>query len=221
MWTSKNGRRLSEEYHESQQEAEIETLLRISGMTEFDAQKNFGSFEVTPQNRDAHFLVTNYLRGWPESGKGGRGFIIRGKLGVGKTHLCLAFLREMIYQHRVVCQYANIKITLDEAKASFDTDSVDPFHKLKRRELLFLDDLGSERATDYSLDRISDIVTYRYVNYLPTIYTCNALSWKELDRNLTASESISAQRVVQRIMERTEAVVIQGTSRRRPLKNIL
>lgn len=216
-WIEKNGRRLHKEYQEGRRRDRIERIYRSSGMSDLDRQMTFGNFRIDEKNRAARSLVQNYMSQWPESGAQGCGFIIMGRLGVGKTHLCLAFLNQMI-DNAVDCEYANVKTALDAAKETFDTHSVTPLRRIKRRDLVLLDDLGSERPTDWTVDALSGIITYRYSKYLPTVFTTNALSWKELISNLSSRDQFAAERIVERIMERNEPVVMGGTSRRKPFR---
>jgi DNA replication protein DnaC len=188
-------------------------------MAELDiTTKTFDTFQVTSQNQDAYDLVRTYIDNYPDSAAGGTGFLILGDLGVGKTHLGLAFLNEMIQRYQILCEYANVKTALDIAKESFDMRGQNPLDRMKRVDMLFLDDMGSERSTEWTVDAISTLITFRYMKYLPTVYTSNALSWDRLVGMLSGPwGTMAAERIVDRLIERSEPVIIKGESRRKPL----
>lgn len=194
-------------------------MYKISGLDLTDRDKTFENFEVNSHNRKAHFLIEEYIASWHSVGDSG--VVIMGNLGVGKTHLCLAMMNELISKHLVGCEYANVRVTLDEMKNSFDGVVINPVLRLKRRELVIFDDLGSERPTEWTLDAISSLVIWRYEHHLPTVFTTNARTWDELVEMLAGNFGrFRTERLVERILERNEAVSISGRSWRKPLERV-
>lgn len=212
---------MNEEYEQRQKEQRIEELYRFSGMDDIDRGIILHSpkIKLNQANKEVFGFAMWYSEAYPDSASGGTGFIVMGDLGVGKTWVCLAMLNYLITQKQVDCRYANVKSTLDEAKAAMDRDAIDPLYGIKRRDLLFFDDLGSERPTRWTIDALSTVVTYRYKEHLPTIYTTNARNWKELVEMLSeGQDSFHADRIVERIMERNHAILLKGKSWRKPLR---
>ena len=222
-WINAGGEKRTKKYLAGRAEILRNRLYELSGISQEDIdEKTFEAFEVTGANKDAHFLVKRYLDCYPGSAEGGLGFILMGDLGIGKTHLCIAFLIELIKLHQIQCEYANVKVILDAEKDSFDTHLQGPLDRLRRIDLLCLDDLGSERATQWTLDAISTIVTYRYNKRLPTIFTTNAIGFDALTKALAGSQGIfAAERIVDRIRERNEPAIIRGNTRRKTLVRYL
>ena len=76
--------------------------------------------------------------------------------------------------------------------------------------LLVLDDVGAEKASEWTQERIYSIVDERYVHCLPLIVTSN-LPPKELAAQ-------TGERTASRLAEMCIVVPITGTDRRKPAK---
>ena len=76
-------------------------------------------------------------------------------------------------------------------------------------KLLIIDDLGTERGTDYVLEQVYQIIDQRYKNKQPLIVTTN-LTWQEIKN----AETTAMQRIYDRIVEMCLPVQVTGTSKR-------
>ncbi len=84
------------------------------------------------------------------------------------------------------CLFISVPAFLDEIKASFDDPIPSEYEimkKYKTVDMLVLDDLGVQKVTDWSFQEIYALISYRYDNMLPTIFTSN-LSLSELAEGL-------------------------------------
>ena len=81
---------------------------------------------------------------------------------------------------------------------------------LNRYSLLIIDDLGTERNTDYMKELVFNIIDARYRSGLPMILTTN-LPMDEIKK----SNDIGYTRIYDRILERCFPVAVKGHSRRR------
>lgn len=103
----------------------------------------------------------------------------------GKTHLLIAACRAFMAKN-VSAKYTYVPILLDELRAGFqnkDDHSYDArFHFYQRVGFLGLDDLGSEVRTAWSIEKLEEIINYRYENKLPTMVTTNCLPDEFTDR---------------------------------------
>lgn len=110
--------------------------------------------------------------------------LLYGEPGRSKTHLAwamgwafLAKLRPVLYYEvielldalRVGKRFSNdpLEVNLD----SFDS----VMHRVLNYELLILDDLATEKETDFTAERLDYIVNNRFVNKKPTVITSNTL----------------------------------------------
>lgn len=92
------------------------------------------------------------------------GLLLIGEPGTGKTHLAVAALRRIIANGHegVFFDYQNlldrIRAGYDEASHSSDKEA---YRAALDAEVLLLDDLGAHRVTDWVLDTVTSIITYR------------------------------------------------------------
>lgn len=111
--------------------------------------------------------------------------LIYGPVGTGKTHLAISLmvermkrdaLRQGQYQKSYTGHYAlgSVFYDIQEACERMKPGGDDGLgNRLCKAELLVFDDLGAERLTDFTLDRVSLILRQRYNWMLPTIITTN------------------------------------------------
>ena len=135
----------------------------------------------------------------------GRSILFTGETGVGKTHLAVAIYRELIVQGKVVSE--NVKFVtapelLLEIKKTFTDSSIttesDVIDRYSNADLLILDDLGSEKTTEFAIQSLYLVIDRRNRNMRPTIITTN-LSLKEIEEKLDAriASRLSSMKVVE------------------------
>jgi DNA replication protein DnaC len=105
-----------------------------------------------------------------------KGLLLRGTEGTGKTHIAIAILKEIIQKgHEGL--YWNVPELFCELRRtmgnSTDIDEGSILDEAIETQLLVLDDLGAEKASEYVLDRLYLIINGRYENDLPTLITTN------------------------------------------------
>ena len=136
----------------------------------------------------------------PES----QGLFMYGKTGLGKTHLSLAIANVVIDKGYDV-YYGSIQSIMDKLEA-------ERFGRLPREDsikedilncdLLIIDDLGTEFATQYTNAEIYNIINSRMLSSLPTIISTN-LDMPQIAEKYT-------QRVASRIMGNSMAAYFCG-----------
>ena len=108
----------------------------------------------------------------------GDGLVFIGTVGVGKTHLAVSILNELLTTAtHLRCRFVDYRELLSEIRYSFNPDSpvteetlLDPVFTA---DVLVVDELGAERATDWVLDTVSRILNTRYNRCRATILTTN------------------------------------------------
>ncbi len=102
--------------------------------------------------------------------------LVTGDFGCGKTHLAAAIANERIRLGRPVF-FEVVPDLLDYLRATYAPDSPvsygERFDHVRNCELLILDDLGTQNATPWAMEKLYQIINYRYNAALPTVITTN------------------------------------------------
>jgi DNA replication protein DnaC len=147
-----------------------------------------------------------------------KGLLLVGNPGLGKTHIAVAILKEVIRRSNARGLYwatakllRRIRDTYNPVVKATELDVIRP---VIEAELLVLDDLGVERLTDWVDETMNLIVNTRYNEKLPTIFTTNIpLSVTAKSHAETLVERIGI-RVYSRLQEMCHFVVLEGVDYR-------
>lgn len=106
-----------------------------------------------------------------------RGLILTGPPGIGKTHIAVAILRQVITEKAVRGLFYDVPNLLRLIRSTYNpvvrTAEMDVLRPVMESELLVLDDLGGEKPSEWVEETINLIVNTRYNQRLPTIFTTN------------------------------------------------
>lgn len=101
---------------------------------------------------------------------GGAGpLVLTGPVGTGKTYAACAGVRPLVERGLTLAFWPVVRL-LDALRPSSDAD---PYPAAVAADLLLLDDLGAERATDWTAERLYALVNDRWLSERPTIVTTN------------------------------------------------
>jgi DNA replication protein DnaC len=167
-----------------------------------------------------------FCSGYPHLGADeGLGLLFSGDNGVGKTHLAVAVLRELVVAKGARGQFWDFHELIREIKSSYDpetkTTELMVLEPVVEADVLLLDDLGAWKMTDWMNDTLFYILNSRYMAKRPTVITTNyqdvtreeALSADPLRRREFLVERIG-QRLRSRLMEMCLVVRMQGSDHR-------
>ena len=105
------------------------------------------------------------------------GLLILGPCGVGKTHLAVSILRELILRQGVIGLFCDFRDLLKKIQNSYNpisqTSEMQIFEPVLVSEILVLDDLGAERPTEWVRDTFAYIINTRYSQKATTLITSN------------------------------------------------
>lgn len=141
----------------------------------------FENFEDhNPSQKKALKIAKKFSENYPEQDVG---LLFIGPCGVGKTHLAVAFIRELMDRKDVVCYFCDFRELIRKIQSSYSSDSdvtenylLEPIFE---RDVLVLDELGAKRTTAWVDETVFYIINHRYNSKKLTIFTSNYLDSEE------------------------------------------
>ena len=197
---------------EEEQQKQRERMLSIERMRQTgfpDADMQNWTFERDDgTNEKISEIAKNYVKNFEEMKKRGKGLLFFGKVVTGKTFVSACIANALIDKGYpcMVTNFARLVNTLSgmyEGKQEY----IDGLNKF---DLLVIDDLASERDTEYMGEIIQNIIDSRYRAGLPLIITTNLTS-----EELKKPAEIRKQRIYSRLFEMCYPVEVVGTDRRK------
>lgn len=105
------------------------------------------------------------------------GLLLIGPVGVGKTHLAVGIMKELILKKGIACLFYDYRELLKQIQNSYnDSVKVTELEVLRPvfdTEVLILDELGAVKPTEWVWDTVSLILNTRYNDNRTTIITTN------------------------------------------------
>jgi DNA replication protein DnaC len=126
-----------------------------------------------------------------------------GDTGTGKTTLGMLAAKEALAAGKTVAVYFAPKLLTQIRQTYQATDSEDAydafFKRLTSVDLLYIDDLGSERHTDWVVEQLYALINERYENQRSMLVTSNAAG--DVDKGQRLLEEQIGARSVSRLVE--------------------
>ena len=191
----------------------IKYYQEAAGMGARFEQCTFDNYNVSDGSRlmfeAAQLLVANFIYGVRPAD---RGLIFTGSVGNGKTHLTAAIINELV-KEKVGCRFQPVPELLRKIRATFNRDSSvdenDIISELVNCSLLVLDDVGSEKWTEWAESILYQIIDERYRELRPMVITTNL--------NLEGLEAALGMRAFDRLLEVCTPVENTAKSYRREI----
>ncbi len=133
---------------------------------------NFNNFKVTDVNKKEEAIAKDYTKKCIEN-KQENGLIITGNSGVGKTHLAASISNELIEKDKLVLM-GRLTSLLDMIKETFKDNSKSENELIElfsNTDMIVIDNLGTEKISQWALDKLYTIIENRNENKLPIIIT--------------------------------------------------
>lgn len=148
----------------------------------------------------AHNAAKSYAKNFETHYKNGQGLNFIGGVGTGKTHLAIGIALETIkqgYTPLFISVYSAIRHVKDSWRRDSDRSETEALNDLIAPDLLILDEVGVQFASDTERLIIFDVMNGRYEESKPTIILSN-LKMDEIG-------SVIGERVVDRLRECNKA----------------
>lgn len=135
-------------------------------------EKNLENFYFDFSNKYVLDVVKDYINKNKETMQADS-LIIMGKSEVGKTHLAAAIANKLIENNKIVL-IDRLTNLLDRIRETYEnnTKSENELIELYSNvDMLIIDDLGTEKISNWALEKLYTIIQNRYENRLPIIIT--------------------------------------------------
>lgn len=155
-------------------------------------------------------VARNYVENFDKMLKDGKGLLLFGTVGNGKT-FAAACIANALIDKGFPCMMTNFARIANTVQGMFDGRQAyyDSFNKYA---LLVLDDLATERKTEYMQEIVFNVIDSRYRAGLPTIVTSNLTA--DAIKN---PADIAYQRIFSRLLEMCVPIEVKGEDRRRKM----
>jgi DNA replication protein DnaC len=135
--------------------------------------KNFEE-EHNDSLRDALKIAKKFVKNYPVQDAG---LLFLGPCGVGKTHLAVAIIHELIEKKNVPCYFCDFRELIKNIQSTYTPESSltesELLEPVFEQEILVLDELGAKRTTAWVEETVFYIINNRYNNKKLTIFTSN------------------------------------------------
>lgn len=148
----------------------------------------------------------------------GRGVLLYGPSGVGKTHMLIAFANELALLGKSIA-LVNVKRLIDKvekwSKERDDVTTAEALHDLANVDFLFLDDLGREKVSAFTRDSILlEILERRIQNGKMNVFATSLRTPTQLQKDYDPFKDGRHERFMNRLLEVCEPVEYPGLSKR-------
>lgn len=133
---------------------------------------NFENFNINSGNEIAVKVANDYTNKCITKVQT-KGLIITGESGLGKTHLAASIANKLIENDKIVLM-GRLTTLLDMIKETFkdNTKSENELIELYSNiDMIIIDDLGTEKISNWALEKLYTIIENRNENRLPIIIT--------------------------------------------------
>ncbi len=149
------------------------------------------------------------------------GLLFLGNCGVGKTHLAVSVLKQVIVEKHDVGLFYDFRDLLREIQSSWNSvaqaSELEVLRPVLAADVLVLDELGANKPTEWVRDTIAHIINCRYNDKKLTIFTSNYPDTAERNGEETLTDRIGA-RLRSRLYEMCKVIEIKGKDFRQVIK---
>ncbi|HEU4388695.1 MAG TPA: ATP-binding protein [Blastocatellia bacterium] len=205
---------------ECKQAFQSDVLLTNARIPRRFQECSFDNFEaLCPSGQRALMNSKKYVA---EFLPGEIGLLYLGTCGVGKTHLAVAVLKELI-RKGVPGLFYDFRDLLKEIQDSYNPNTkaseLQVLTPVFDAEVLVLDELGASKPTEWVQETITHIINKRYNDRKVTLFTSN---YQDISIGSAYEETLTDRvgvRLRSRLHEMCRQILIEGSDYREVIKN--
>lgn len=191
----------------------IQHLLRKARIPSRYEHCDLDSYGPNPghkSQKEAMLFVQHFVEKYPLVDYG---LLFLGPCGVGKTHLAVSLLKQVITEKHDVGLFYDFRDLLREIQGSWNsvsqTSELDVLRPVMEAKVLVLDELGANKPTEWVRDTITHIINSRYNDKKVTIFTSNYLDSPTKQGEESLTDRIG-MRLRSRLFEMCKEIEIEG-----------
>jgi DNA replication protein DnaC len=123
------------------------------------------------------------------------GLLFVGTVGVGKTHLAVGIIKDLIREKGIHCLFCDYRELLKSIQNSYSPSvqatEMEILRPVFESEVLVIDELGAVRSTEWVFDTVNYLLNSRYNDNQTTIITTNFPDGEETDAEINNLRSPS------------------------------
>jgi DNA replication protein DnaC len=158
------------------------------------------------------------------------GLLLIGPSGVGKTHLSVAAMKQLIKKgvHSLFCDYRELLKQIQNCyNPSVQATELEILRPVFETEVVLIDDIGAVKPSEWVWDTVSIILNTRYNNALTTIITSNFLDGPPRKAGMSTAQAVSTddtlgdrlgERMRSRLFEMCRLVQVDGKDYRQKFR---
>ena len=160
-----------------QLQARTQALLAAARIPKRYEHCELSNFEFDGPHRglaSARMAACKFVEEYPVDSTG---LLLIGSIGVGKTHLAVGMIKELILGKGIACLFYDYRELLKQIQNSYNESvkatELEVLRPVFETEVLVLDELGAVKPTEWVWDTVSLILNTRYNDNRTTIITTN------------------------------------------------
>lgn len=172
--------------------------------------KAMAEFTFANDNGSATELMgyaRNFVNNWKDFYERGKGLLIYGSVGIGKTYASCCIANALI-DNEIPCKFTDFSRIGNELQETWaKQEYLDRFDEYP---LVIVDDLGVERKSEYMNEMVYNFIQHRYLSGLPLIVTSNLTK-----AELTNTADIRNHRIYSRLFDMCTPIMLKGEDLRK------
>lgn len=162
--------------------------------------------------------IHSYVDNFDKYYDNGQGLILYGNVGVGKTYAAAIIVNELLKKKNLKngqfykCYITKLEaIKRDILEKKYSDNQV--LAALINKDLLVIDDFGTQNDTNFALELMQNVIDIRYNNCKPTIITTN-INFNNMQGYIDPKQRLAYERIRSRLCEMCKIIECEGRDRR-------